>query len=420
MERLAQALKQVCFTRWSRLYNSPVIGFRESRLTGFSDIKTALDEREQLGLYRRRRTVASAQGRELVVNGIHLLNFCSNDYLGLANDERIRVAFKKGIDDWGAGSGAAHLVSGHTSAHHELEVTLADFTGRPRSLLFASGYAANLGTINALVGSGDHVFEDRLNHASLLDGGLISGARLQRYQHRDTEDLAAKLGQTNTANKRTLVVSDGTFSMDGTTCDIAATAEVTREHGAWLMVDEAHSLGVLGEQGRGLVDPQRHDTDSVQLLIGTLGKAFGTQGGFVAGSEELIETLIQQARTYIYSTALPAAVAVATLASLKIVAEEGWRRERLVALIGEFREGARKLGLELLDSTTAIQPVILGDEHSALNMSAALEEEGLMITPIRPPTVPAGTSRLRITFTAAHTDDDLGKLLGGLEKVLNS
>jgi 8-amino-7-oxononanoate synthase len=386
-------------------------------LSGFSDIKTALDEREQRGLYRRRRTVASAQGRELVVNGKQLLNFCSNDYLGLANDERVRAAFKQGIDDWGAGSGAAHLVSGHTSAHHELEAALADFTGRPCALLFTSGYAANLGTIDALVGNGDHVLEDRLNHASLLDGGLISGARFQRYRHRDTEDLAGKLEQLKPADKRVLVVSDGTFSMDGTTCDITATAEVTRKHGAWFMVDEAHSLGVTGDRGRGLVDPQQHGTDSVQILIGTLGKAFGTQGGFAAGSEELIETLIQQARTYIYSTALPAAVAVATLASLKIVAEEGWRRERLAELTGRFRKGARELGLELPDSSTPIQPVILGDERHALQMSAALEELGLMITPIRPPTVPAGTSRLRITFTAAHTDDDLQKLLIGLATV---
>jgi 8-amino-7-oxononanoate synthase len=386
-------------------------------LSGFSDIKTALDEREQLGLYRRRRTVASAQGRELVVNGKQLLNFCSNDYLGLANDERVRAAFKQGIDDWGAGSGAAHLVSGHTSAHHELETALAEFTGRPRALLFASGYAANLGTINALVGNGDHVLEDRLNHASLLDGGLISGARFQRYQHRNTEDLAGKLEQLDPADKRVLVVSDGTFSMDGTTCDIATTAGICGRNGAWFMVDEAHSLGVTGDRGQGLVDPQQHGTESVQILIGTLGKAFGTQGGFAAGSEELIETLIQQARTYIYSTALPAAVAVATLASLEIVAEESWRRQRLAELSGRFREGARELGLELSDSPTPIQPVILGDERSALQMSALLEEQGLMVTPIRPPTVPAGTSRLRITFMATHTDDDLDKLLTALATV---
>jgi 8-amino-7-oxononanoate synthase len=386
-------------------------------LSGFEQLAQDLQDRKDGGLYRQRRTVASAQGRELVVDGQRLLNFCSNDYLGLANDERVRAAFSKGVNDWGAGSGAAHLVSGHTTAHHELEAALAEFTGRPRALLFASGYAANMGSINALLSNGDHVFEDRLNHASLLDGGLISGARFQRYAHRDTADLLNKLERSNDSAGRKLVVSDGTFSMDGTVCDIAATATVARQNNAWLMIDEAHSLGVIGHHGCGLVDARNFSTDDVQVLIGTLGKAFGTQGGFVAGSEDLIETLIQQARTYIYSTALPAAVAVATLASLKILQQEDWRRERLNELVHEFRAGAQKIGLELLDSPTAIQPVILGDERSALNMSAALEDQGLLITPIRPPTVPAGSSRLRITFTATHTDADLEQLLTGLEKV---
>jgi 8-amino-7-oxononanoate synthase len=386
-------------------------------LSGFKQLAKDLQERKDLGLYRRRRTVASAQDRELVVDGKALLNFCSNDYLGLASDERVRAAFIQGVNDWGAGSGASHLVSGHTTAHHELETALADFTGRPRALLFSSGYAANLGSINALLGNGDHVFEDRLNHASLLDGGLTSGARFQRYAHRDPADLANKLARCSDSTGRKLVVSDGTFSMDGTVCNIGATAAAARLQDAWLMIDEAHSLGVMGAEGCGLVDAQEFGIDDVQILIGTLGKAFGTQGGFVAGSEELIETLIQQARTYIYSTALPAAAAVATLASLAIAREEGWRRDRLNELVHNFRTGAQKLGLELLDSDTAIQPVILGDERSALRMSAALEELGLMITPIRPPTVPAGSSRLRITFTAAHTDADLEQLLDGLAKV---
>ena len=386
-------------------------------MTDLDPLQTELAERERRGLYRRRRVVASAQGRELVVDGRRLLNFCSNDYLGLAADERVAAAFRQGVDEWGAGAGAAHLVSGHTTAHHELEEALADFTGRPRALLFASGYAANVGTINALLGKRDFVFEDRLNHASLLDGGLISGARFQRYAHRDIADLDKKISAISNAAGRRLVVTDGTFSMDGTTCDIDATIKVARSHDAWLMVDEAHSLGVLGRQGRGLIDPAAHGTDDVQLLIGTLGKAFGTQGGFVAASDTLIETLIQTARTYIYSTAMPAAVAVATLASLKILREEEWRRARLRELIAKFRAGAEQLGLNLLDSATAIQPVILGEERSAVAMSAALEEQGLLITPIRPPTVPPGTSRLRITLMATHTDEDLDRLLAGLAQV---
>ena len=389
-------------------------------MSDFSDIDQQLRARNEAGLYRQRRIVASAQGRELAVNGRKLLNFCSNDYLGLANDERVRDAFKQGVDQWGVGSGAAHLVCGHTVAHHELEEALAEFTGRPRSLLFASGYAANLGTINGLIGKGDHVFEDRLNHASLLDGGLISGARFKRYRHRDTTDLATELQAGPEFDGRKLVVSDGTFSMDGTVCDVSALATTARAHEAWLMIDEAHSLGVLGNQGRGLVNPADFTTDDVQILVGTLGKAFGTQGGFIAGSDALIETLIQHARTYIYSTALPAAVAVATLASLRIAIDEEWRRERLRTLVKNFRAGAAQLGLELMDSQTPIQPVLLGDDKSALAMSAALEEHGLLISAIRPPTVPKGTSRLRITFSASHTDSDLDRLLTALEQSAKS
>jgi len=387
-------------------------------VTNFSDIEEHLQQRETQGLYRRRRIIASAQGRELKVDGQILLNFCSNDYLGLASDDRIRKALQNGAEQWGVGSGASHLICGHTTAHHELEEALAEFTGRPRSLLFSSGYAANMGAINGLIGKGDHVFEDRLNHASLLDGGLISGARFKRYRHRDTTDLGTKLNDCADSTGRKLVVSDGTFSMDGTACDLPALVSAAKPHAAWLLIDEAHSLGVTGKQGRGLVDPEKYGTDDVQIVAGTLGKAFGTQGGFIAGSDALIETLIQQARTYIYSTALPAAVAVATLASLRIAMDEEWRRERLRELIKKFRAGAAQIGLELTDSQTPIQPVLLGDEKSALAMSAALEARGLLISAIRPPTVPNGTSRLRITFTATHSDDDLDRLLAALEQAV--
>jgi 8-amino-7-oxononanoate synthase len=385
-------------------------------VTNFSDIEQHLQQRETEGLYRRRRIIASAQGRELKVDGRILLNFCSNDYLGLASDERIRKAFQNGAEQWGVGSGASHLICGHTTAHHELEEALAEFTGRPRCLLFSSGYAANMGAINSLMGQGDHVFEDRLNHASLLDGGLISGARFKRYRHRDTTDLGTKLNDCADSTGRKLIISDGTFSMDGTVCDLPALVSAAKSHAAWVLVDEAHSLGVTGRQGRGLVDPEKYGTDNVQIVVGTLGKAFGTQGGFVAGSDALIETLIQQARTYIYSTALPAAVAVATLASLRIAMDEEWRRERLRELIMKFRAGAAQIGLQLPDSQTPIQPVLLGDEKSALAMSAALEESGLLISAIRPPTVPKRTSRLRITLMATHTDEDLDRLLTALEK----
>ena len=388
-------------------------------MSGFDDIDTKLGQRDRDGLYRRRRVVASGQGRELLIDGRKLLNFCSNDYLGLANDGRIRTAFQKGIDRWGAGSGASHLVSGHTAAHHELEAALAEFTGRERCLLFASGYAANLGTINALIGPGDYVFEDRLNHASLLDGARLSGARFSRYRHRNIDDLEARLARQDGTQARKLIVTDGTFSMDGTVCDVAATVKTAHNHKAWLMIDEAHSLGVLGKSGRGLVDAADFSSNDVQVLIGTLGKAFGVQGGFAAGGQALIETLIQAARPYIYSTALPAAAAVATLASLKIVRNEEWRRERLQELVDKFRHRAAQIGLALGDSMTPIQPVIVGDADSASKLSAALEKQGLLITAIRPPTVPKGSSRLRITFMANHTDADLDKLLEALERALS-
>ena len=384
-------------------------------MPAFDDIEQKLAQRQRDGLYRQRRVAESATGREITMDGKRLLNFCSNDYLGLANDSRVRAAFVQGAETWGVGSGASHLVSGHTAAHHALEEALAEFTGRPRCLLFSSGYAANLGTVAALLGKTDHVFEDRLNHASLLDGGLLSGAHFRRFRHRDYKDLDSDLAKCTDTDTRKLIISDGTFSMDGTVCDVTALAALARKHGAWLMIDEAHSLGVLGREGRGLIDPQLHGSDAVQVQIGTLGKALGTHGGFVTGSNDLIETLIQQSRTYIYTTALPAAVAVATLASLQIARSEEWRRENLRALVQRFRTGAQQLALELQDSATPIQPVILGNEQRTLDVSARLEEQGLLVTAIRPPTVPKGSARLRVTFTALHTEADVDRLLAALE-----
>ena len=375
-------------------------------------------------MYRRRRTVDSPQGREIVVEGRRLLNFCSNDYLGLAADPRIVARLAQAAGRWGVGSGASHLVCGHTMAHQELEAALAKFMGRPRALLFASGYAANMGAIGALLGPGDRVFEDRLNHASLLDGGWISRADFAWYRHRDVADLAHKLADelagADRAPGRTLVVSDGTFSMDGDLCPLPELAALARARGAWLMIDEAHGLGVHGRGGRGLVDPERYTTGDVQVLVGTLGKAFGTFGAFVAGEEDLIELLIQRARNYIFTTAIPAALAEATLTSLCIVEAEEWRRDRLRELVGRFRAGVAHLGLEASPSETPIQPLIVGDPGRAVAISAALEEAGMLVTAIRPPTVPVGTSRLRVTFTAAHEPQDVDRLLNALGDALRA
>lgn len=383
-------------------------------MAAFDDLKTTLGALQKRQLYRHRRVVESAPGREIVVNGRTLLNFCSNDYLGLAAEQRVCAAFRAGVDRWGAGAGASHLVSGHTAAHHELEEALADFTGRPRALLFGSGYAANVGTINALVGPGDHVFEDRLNHASLLDGGWLSRATFTWFNHADAADLETRLVASADSPRRKLIVSDGTFSMDGDLCPLPALTAAAQRHEAWLMIDDAHGFGVHGRDGCGVVDPATHGIRDVPVLVGTLGKAFGTAGAFVAGDEVLIETLIQRARNYIYTTALPPAVAVATLESLRIARAEAWRRERLQELIARFRAGATELGLHLHPSTTPIQPVLVGESAAALALSATLESRGILVAAIRPPTVPAGTARLRVTFSALHEPADVDRLLAAL------
>jgi 8-amino-7-oxononanoate synthase len=384
----------------------------------FEDIPATLSALGKKHLYRQRRVVAGPAGRELVVGGRRLLNFCSNDYLGLAADPRVTAAFKAGADRWGVGSGASHLVSGHTAAHAELELALAELTGRPRALLFGSGYAANVGTISALLGQRDHVFEDRLNHASLLDGGWLSGAGFEWYDHADSADLASRLAAHRASSRRKLIVSDGTFSMDGDLCPLEQLIALAKQHGAWLMIDDAHGIGVHGAQGCGVVDPARHDGTDVPVLVGTLGKAFGTAGAFVAGSEALIELLVQRARHYIYTTAMPAALAAATLESLRIARAEEWRRMRLAEHVARFRQGAAQLGLQLLPSQTPIQPLVIGASAATLELGAALEARGVLVGVIRAPTVPAGTARLRITFSALHEPADVAQLLAALAETV--
>ena len=315
------------------------------------------------------------------------------------------------MDDYGSGSGAAHLVTGHSAAHQALEEELAEFTGRDRALLFSSGYMANLGVVSGLLGRGDSVLQDRLNHASLIDGGRLSGARFQRYPHLDTEAAKDRLAK---AGGGKMLATDGVFSMDGDLADLPDLARICTREQAWLMVDDAHGLGVLGAKGGGSLEHYSLDQQQVPILMGTLGKALGTAGAFVAGPEVLIETLIQQARTYIYTTALPAAVAEATRTSLRLAAMEGWRRERLQELVDAFRTGVQELDFELTDSATPIQPIIAGSSETALEWSKQLEAQGILVAPIRPPTVPEGTARLRITFSASHGDHHLRRLLDAL------
>ncbi|WP_443192122.1 8-amino-7-oxononanoate synthase [Pseudomonas indica] len=375
------------------------------------DLQSRLAERRAAHLYRQRPLLDSPQGPEVVVDGQPLLAFCSNDYLGLANHPEVIRALQRGAQQWGVGGGASHLVIGHSGPHHALEEALAEFTGRPRALLFSTGYMANLAAVTALVGQGDTVLEDRLNHASLLDAGLLSGARFSRYLHNDAASLASRLGK---ATGNTLVVTDGVFSMDGDLADLPNLCTVAKAKGAWVMVDDAHGFGPLGANGGGIVEQFGLGLDDVQVLVGTLGKAFGTAGAFVAGSEELIETLIQFARPYIYTTSQPPAVACATLKSLELLRSEGWRREHLARLIARFREGAEAIGLALMDSPTPIQPILIGDSERAMKLSALLKARGILVGAIRPPTVPAGSARLRVTLSAAHSEAQLERLLEAL------
>ncbi|WP_028238159.1 8-amino-7-oxononanoate synthase [Stutzerimonas azotifigens] len=375
------------------------------------DLQSRLAARRAEHLYRQRPLLETPQGPEVVVDGERLLAFCSNDYLGLANHPEVIAALRRGAERWGVGGGASHLVIGHLTPHHELEEALADFTGRPRALLFSTGYMANLAAVTALVGQGDSVLEDRLNHASLLDAGLLSGARFSRYLHNDAMSLAKRLDR---AVGNTLVVTDGVFSMDGDLADLPALCATAKARDAWVMVDDAHGFGPLGASGGGIVEHFGLGIDAVPVLVGTLGKAFGTAGAFVAGSDALMETLIQFARPYIYTTSQPPAVACATLKALELLRREHWRREHLNRLIARFRRGAEEIGLTLMDSPTPIQPILVGDSARALRLSALLRSKGILVGAIRPPTVPAGSARLRVTLSAAHTDAQLERLLESL------
>lgn len=376
------------------------------------DLTADLNQRREQNLLRKPRIVQSPQGPHMQVDGQHYLTFCSNDYLGLANDPKLIESLQHAAKQFGVGSGAAHLVNGHTQLHQELEIALAEFTGRDKALLFSTGYMANLGVIDALLSKQDAVFQDKWNHASLLDGGLLSGARFQRYPHKDLNILANKLDRSEA--RRKLIVTDGVFSMDGDVADLPALAQLAKQKDAWLMVDDAHGMAALGDQGAGLCEAQGVDQTDAQILMGTLGKGFGTAGAFVAGSSELIEYLTNFARPYIYTTAMPASIAAATLTSLNIIKTEPHRRAHLNALIQHFRKESALLGFNLMSSQTAIQPLLVGDAEQALAISDALKQQGIMVTAIRPPTVPQGTSRLRITLSAAHSVDDVDRLLSAL------
>ncbi|MFT6387626.1 MAG: 8-amino-7-oxononanoate synthase [Cellvibrionaceae bacterium] len=379
------------------------------------ELKAALLQRQQDHRYRKRMVLSSPQSTHITVNNTPYLAFSSNDYLGLANHPEVIESLQTASARMGVGSGASHLVCGHSEYHHQLEDALAEFTGRERALLLSTGYMANLGVVAALSGRGDTVLEDRLNHASLIDAGLLSRAKFKRFHHNDCEHLEKQLAS---ASGRKLVVVDGVFSMDGDLAPLPDLVALCEQYQAHLMVDDAHGFGVLGKQGGGCAEHFSLSQQQLPILVGTLGKAFGTFGAFVAGSYALIETLIQFARPYIYTTALPPAIAAASLTSLSLLKAGTWRRDSLRARIQQFRQGALALGLPLMESATPIQPLVLGDDAVVLDVAEKLKQQGILIGAIRPPTVPEGTARLRITFSANHSEEDVAQLLACLDQVI--
>ncbi|MBI5436765.1 MAG: 8-amino-7-oxononanoate synthase [Nitrosomonadales bacterium] len=448
----------------------------------FTELQRQLDERAAQGLQRRRHVLESAQGVRITVGGTtrcceasgagvppprllpqtagsasnvseadgkSYLSFCSNDYLGLTNHPQLIAALQAGAQQYGVGAGASHLVSGHFAAHHQLENELAAFVNKPAVLLFSAGYLANLGAVQALVGRGDAVFADKLNHASLNDAMLLSRAEIKRYRHNDMAQLAQLLEQTKSGRK--LIITDAVFSMDGDMAPLPELLALCEQHDAWLLVDDAHGFGVLGEDGRGslshfksppapLLQGGEADDDIPPLKKGgrgdlahcekdntlhspriiymaTLGKAAGVSGAFVAAEQVVIDTLVQHARSYIYTTASPPALAAALLASLNILREDDRRRGQLRKLIAQLRAGLMELPWQLMPSQTPIQPLLVGGNEETMALSEGLRARGIWVPAIRPPTVPQGKARLRISLSAAHSEQDVAQLIGALHEL---
>jgi len=380
----------------------------------FTELQNELNERAAQGLLRQRRTLQGPQSPHILVDGKEYLSFCSNDYLGLANHPQLVAAMQQGAAQYGVGAGAAHLVSGHTQAHHDLEIALAAFVKKPAALLFSTGYMANLGAVRALVGKGDTVFADKLNHASLNDAMQLSRADMQRYRHNDIAQLAQLLEKTTSGRK--LIITDAVFSMDGDIAPLPELLALCEQHDAWLLTDDAHGFGVLGEEGRGSLAHFGFAAPRI-IYMATLGKAAGVSGAFVAAEQVVIDTLINHARSYIYTTAPPPALASAVLESLQLIEQGDELRAHLQGLIEQLRNGLQGLPWKLMPSETAIQPLLVGDNQSALELSAALRERGIWVAAIRPPTVPQGTARLRITLSAAHSAADVARLIGALHEL---
>jgi 8-amino-7-oxononanoate synthase len=370
--------------------------------------KEELARLEREGLRRKRRTLEGPQGSIVQVDGACCVSFCSNDYLGLANHPDLIEAVCLAAKQFGVGAGASHLLLGHSSLHEQAERSLAKFVGLPAALLFSTGYMANIGVLAVLAGRNDAVFCDRLNHASLNEAALLSRAKLYRYPHLDVGALESLLAKSK--EKRKVVVTDAVFSMDGDIAPVPDLLELCEKYDAILLLDDAHGFGVLGE-GRGILAHFGIRSSRI-VYMGTLGKAAGASGAFVAGDEGLIDMLVQKAKSYVYTTAQPPMLAKAILASLNLIEAEAWRRAHLAELVGYLKSG---IGDALMPSSTPIQPLVVGESEAAVKLSAKLAESGLIVPAIRPPTVPKGSSRLRISLSAAHTFDQLDRLIAALK-----
>ena len=380
----------------------------------YSESTRRLHSRKSKGLYRDRLILEGSQGANVSIAGQDYLSFCSNDYLGLANHPELIEAVCKGAQQYGVGAGASHLIIGHHTSHHKLEEMLADFTGFPRALLFSSGYMANAGVVSALVGRGDEIYSDKINHASLNDAAMLSHAKWIRYPHLDLAILENRLSVSQAKCK--LVMTDAVFSMDGDIAPIAELLVLCEKYNAWLLLDDAHGFGVVGNEGRGIVSHYGLSSPRI-IYMATLGKAAGVSGAFIAGQEVVIEALIQYARSYIYTTAMPPLLSYTLLKSIELIRREGWRRRKITQLTEYLQNNLKFLRWTLLPSDMPIQPVIIGESREVMQIRNELQNRGILVPAIRPPTVPKNSARLRISLSAAHSIKDVERLVTALREL---